>query len=302
MSNNLQNNILLRLVQMALIVTGCFMVTLLITMIITYLYSLQGINITENIAIMKVIQGLNQICVFLAPSILFLKINHIQIVDYWGLKKQKYAFLMLMAISLLLVSSPLITWLSNFNEGITFPDKWSQIEQWLQDKQHSNEQIVNRFLQVGTLGGLMSNIIVMALLPAICEETFFRGCLQKMLTDNIRNKHIAVAVSAIIFSVAHFEFYGLIPRIFLGLIIGYIFLYTNNITFPIIFHFANNCTIVIYNFVVHKYLGGQEIDSSLSTPTITLVIVSIAITALGIKTIKRYCEYTKKAESINTER
>lgn len=295
MTNNLHNNILLKLLQIALIVTGCFMITLLITVIITYLYSLQGINITDNTNIMKVIQGLNQICIFLMPSIIFLKLNDIQISGYWGLKKQKYAFLIFASILLLLVSSPLITWLSNINESITFPEKWNHIEQWLQEKQSNNEEIVNRFLRVGTIGGLISNIIVMALLPAICEEAFFRGCLQKLLTDNISNKHIAIVVSAIIFSVAHFEFYGLIPRIFLGMIIGYIFLYTNNITFPIIFHFANNCTIVVYNYLVYKYYGGEEITSSLSTPAIILVIASIAITLLGIITIKRYCDYNKKS-------
>lgn len=84
------------------------------------------------------------------------------------------------------------------------------------------------------------SLLVLALLPAIFEEMLFRGCLQKIMISLTRNAFIGILITSIIFSAIHFSFYGFLPRLFLGLMLGYIFYYSKNIWLNIIAHFLNN--------------------------------------------------------------
>jgi hypothetical protein len=84
------------------------------------------------------------------------------------------------------------------------------------------------------------SLIVLALIPAIFEEMLFRGCLQKIMISLSRNVFVGILITSIIFSAIHFSYYGFLPRLFLGLMLGYIFYYSKNIWLNIIAHFLNN--------------------------------------------------------------
>ena len=64
-------------------------------------------------------------------------------------------------------------------------------------------------------------LLVIALLPAIGEELVFRGILQRELWRGTLNIHVAIWVSAAIFSAIHMQFYGFVPRLLLGALFGY---------------------------------------------------------------------------------
>jgi membrane protease YdiL (CAAX protease family) len=87
-------------------------------------------------------------------------------------------------------------------------------------------------------------------LPALCEETFFRAGLLGGMINSRMNKHIAVWLSAFIFSFIHFQFLGFMPRFILGAFLGYCFIYTKSIWTSITFHFINNfaAVMIMYYF------------------------------------------------------
>ena len=87
-------------------------------------------------------------------------------------------------------------------------------------------------------------LLVMAVVPAICEETLFRGGLQNFLTRGSRNYWVGVIVVSLLFSVAHFSFYGFLFRFFLGLVLGFIYQYTGRLWLAILAHFLNNALAV----------------------------------------------------------
>lgn len=89
------------------------------------------------------------------------------------------------------------------------------------------------------------NIIVIALVPAICEELFFRSQIQRYLMDTKMNAFWAILISASIFSAFHFQFFGFIPRLFLGLVLGYLYYLKRSIWLSSTLHFFNNATAVI---------------------------------------------------------
>jgi membrane protease YdiL (CAAX protease family) len=88
-----------------------------------------------------------------------------------------------------------------------------------------------------------------ALVPAIGEELLFRGALLKLFTNISRNIHIAVFFTAFLFAAIHFQFYGFLPRFFIGLILGYSFVITGNLWVPIFVHFINNSASVIVYYL-----------------------------------------------------
>ena len=108
----------------------------------------------------------------------------------------------------------------------------------------ANEQnvaeMLNKIIISDSYIVLVLNILLISLMPAIGEEFVFRGITQKNLGKILKNGHIAVWLSAFIFSLIHFQFEGLFARMGLGAIMGYSYYYTRNFWIPIILHFINN--------------------------------------------------------------
>ncbi len=86
--------------------------------------------------------------------------------------------------------------------------------------------------------------IVIAFLPAFCEELFFRGALLPLLRRAMGSWHWAVFASAAIFSAIHLELSGFLPRLVIGIILGYVFVITKSIWASTLIHFINNALVV----------------------------------------------------------
>ncbi len=87
-------------------------------------------------------------------------------------------------------------------------------------------------------------LIVIALIPAVCEELLFRGYLFSSFKGK-KGKVAAVIVTSILFSVIHFDMYKMAPLFIMALAFGYITAKTDSVVIPMIFHFINNSMSVI---------------------------------------------------------
>ncbi len=96
---------------------------------------------------------------------------------------------------------------------------------------------------------ILAKLFVIALLPAIGEELIFRGVLLSKIRLASNNEHYAVLISALIFSAVHMQPSSLLPMAFLGMILGYLYTRTKNLSYSIFFHFLfNGSTIIISLF------------------------------------------------------
>ena len=183
----------------------------------------------------------------------------------------------LAAVVVMLLAIPGINLLSAWNQQMVLPEWMSGIEQWMRMQEDAAAQLTEQFLRVDTVGGLLVNIGLMALLPAVGEELTFRGVVQGMFT---RNKHVAIWAAAAIFSFVHFQFYGFLPRMLLGAMCGYMLWWTGSVWVPMLMHFVNNCAAVVVAFVAYNYLeeGSVELLDRIGTEdTILLGVFSICI-------------------------
>ena len=174
----------------------------------------------------------------------------------------------MLSIGIMLTALPLINLLVSWNEQIRLPESLSGLEQLMQQMEAQADQLLQNFLtyQNGAWWVLLLNLLVLAVLPAIGEELTFRGVLQQLLcgqpsTLNVQpstiNNHLAVWVTAFIFSFIHFQFYGFIPRLLLGALLGYALLWSGNIRYSMIMHGTNNALSVLL-----FYLGTYVWDMS----------------------------------------
>ena len=183
----------------------------------------------------------------------------------------------LAAVVVMLLAIPGINLLSAWNQQMVLPEWMSGIEQWMRMQEDAAAQLTEQFLRVDTVGGLLVNIGLMALLPAVGEELTFRGVVQGMFT---RNKHVAIWATAAIFSFVHLQFYGFLPRMLLGAMFGYMLWWTGSLWVPMLMHFVNNCAAVVVAFWAYNYLeeGSAEMLDTIGTEdTILLGVFSICI-------------------------
>jgi membrane protease YdiL (CAAX protease family) len=163
-------------------------------------------------------------------------------------------FLILIAILSLPILSHIIAW----NEGIKLPQFMSSIETWMRGKEDATAELTSILLSGKSIKILFINLAVIAVIPAVCEEFLFRGCIITWLKKQFCNKHIAIFLSALLFSAIHLQFYGFVPRFLLGLYLGYLFIWTGSLWACVIAHFINNAMTVVVAYLYNNQLINTE--------------------------------------------
>ena len=158
--------------------------------------------------------------------------------------------------------SPLIDLLSIWNQGLHLPESMKAVEQWMINSEKAAEITTNQLLNTSNWGGFIMNILIIAIMAGIGEELLFRGILQKILINWTRNTHLGILCAAIIFSAIHFQFFGFFPRMILGMVLGYLYVWSKSIWVPIIAHALNNALTV--TFTPNTFNKGNEFIETVS--------------------------------------
>ena len=157
---------------------------------------------------------------------------------------------------------PVTNFTGQINSAMHLPVWLSGVEQWMIDKEDQADNLIDTLVSSNTFRTMLINLLIIALIPAIAEELIFRGVFQKILARLFRSGHLAIWVTAFIFSAIHFQFFGFIPRFILGLVFGYLFFWSGTLWLPVISHFINNAFPVILTYMQ----GGQKISVPVETP------------------------------------
>ena len=169
---------------------------------------------------------------------------------------------LLLGMAAIVSVSPLIDLLSTWNQGLHLPESMKAVEQWMINSEKAAEITTNQLLNTSNWGGFIMNILIIAIMAGIGEELLFRGVLQKILINWTRNTHVGILCAAIIFSAIHFQFFGFFPRMILGMVLGYLYVWSKSIWVPIIAHALNNALTV--TFTPNTFNKGNEFIETLS--------------------------------------
>ena len=193
----------------------------------------------ETLGKLKLSQAISSVAFFVLPAFLYAVFcfrGHYGF--FLGLKKAQLTNMYILAILCIIFSFPVVSLLGTFNRAIDLP-------KWMISMEETNAEQLQAFLKVSNTGDLIINIIVIALIPAFCEEMLFRGALQRVLIHLTRNPWAGIVITAILFSALHMEFLGFLPRMFMGIVLGALYWYSGSLWTSILAHFVFNAIQVV---------------------------------------------------------
>ncbi|HEX9650455.1 MAG TPA: CPBP family intramembrane glutamic endopeptidase [Cyclobacteriaceae bacterium] len=225
-----------------------------------------------------IIQGISSVVGFIVlPSIFLVGIQKMGFRIFFQAKTVTPVVIfvtILFIILFMVVNSVFVEW----NANLKLPEFMSGFENWARGLE-DNAAVLTQFLtDFDNIGQFLIAFVVIAIIPAFGEEFVFRGLLQNYAIGFLRNPHVAIWVTAILFSGFHLQFFGFVPRAFLGVAFGYLYFWSGNLTIPIIAHFINNGFTLLMIYMYRTDAIGFDIETT-ESPGVLTVIPMAFITA-----------------------
>jgi membrane protease YdiL (CAAX protease family) len=159
----------------------------------------------------------------------------------------------------IMVAAAVITgFVYEWNHSISLPERWAGLDEQLRELESQAQRMTDAFLSTASISGLLLNLLVVGVVAAVSEELIFRGLVQRIFQHWTGSGHLAVWLAAFAFSFIHLQFFGFFPRLLLGAVLGYLYLYSGSLWAPIAGHFFNNAMAVTIYYLNTK--GIMEVD------------------------------------------
>ena len=196
--------------------------------------------------------------------------------DYLQAKKNINLEMIFYGVVLMTICTPLISTTYYYNQMIHF----GSLDAVLRKMELQDADLTKAFLNVHTWKGLLFNVFIIGLVAAVVEEFLFRGVLQNMLNESFKNMHVSIFITAALFSAIHMQFLGFVPRMLMGVALGYMYAYSGNIYTNIIAHFFNNASQVVMAYFFYNNMTTMDMDK-VEAPN-WLTTIASAVMMIGI--------------------
>lgn len=205
----------------------------------------------------KYLQLAQHISLFILPVLTWSYLSGGGITGFSGLNILPRVEHITLVVFISLLLFPVNSYTTLMNAEMELPEWLRGMETWMLSKEQQGESLTALMIVSDTLPVLIFNLLVLAIVPALGEELFFRGVIQRQLRLILGWPHLTVFITAVVFSALHFQFYTFLPRFILGLVYGYLFLWSGSVWLPIIAHFVNNALPVILTY----YYGWEKVSN-----------------------------------------
>jgi len=221
--------------------------------------------------ILKFIQSLQHISIFLIPSLVIGYLMTGKTVEYLAMKRKPQPDLLVLSILLIVFLIPVTSYTGFLNSKLSLPECMDKIYFWMKDKEDQALRLTSLLIESKSMTMLAINLLVLAIIPALGEELLFRGVFQNIFEKWTGSGQLAVLLTAFLFSATHLQFFGFLPRFILGLAFGYLFLWSRNIWYPVLAHFINNSIPVILAHI----RGWEELNANVEDYSVSAGLFSI---------------------------
>ncbi|SHO61452.1 CPBP family intramembrane glutamic endopeptidase [Algoriphagus zhangzhouensis] len=168
-----------------------------------------------------------------------------------------------------------------WNSQMVLPESMASLEAWMRSMEEQLMEMTKYLTDFQTIPELLAGILVIGVLAGIGEEMFFRGVLQPKMHLYTGSVHWGIWLSAIIFSAIHVQFYGFLPRVFLGAMFGYMYVFTGSLVYPILAHIINNTFTVLMVYASNQGMIEFDIEST-DTVSYPMALVGLLVLIAGI--------------------
>ncbi len=229
---------------------------------------------------MLLLQGITALGAFVLTPLLFSKV-------YLNWPARKFMtisarhplgilYCLLIMSSFMVVNSLFIDW----NMNMEFPQWLEGFEKWAREKEDDLAEITRFLTEFDSIGYFLLCMVVIAVLAGIGEELVFRGLFQNLFYKALGNIHVSIWLTAFIFGAFHLQFYGVLPRMMLGALFGYLYYWSGHLGYAMIAHFANNAFMLT---MVYLYQQGSiefNMEATQASPEIWIVLIFVGLTSI----------------------
>jgi membrane protease YdiL (CAAX protease family) len=209
----------------------------------------------------RVMQIISVFFMFFLPAVATARIMNRSPFKWLGFKEGFNGKQLITVLLILAACIPLVGALGELNQAIPLSKGLETMVKKMEDNYTSEAEAL---ATIRSFAEFVFSLIVMALLPALFEETFFRGGVQQLLIGWFKKPMPAIIVTSIIFSAIHMSWYGFLPRLALGFVLGLIFYYSRSLWLNMLLHFLNNAAAVgmMYYLSLHNKPVKDAMDDS----------------------------------------
>jgi uncharacterized protein len=230
--------------------------------------------------------------IFFFPSLVFSYLADPEPLAFAGMKApQKKSFLFL-GLLIMIAAYFTVEFLGTLNEFIVHVlPKTTQ--QWIESGESNANSTLENILTMKGPADLLVTVFLVGALPAIGEELFFRGILQRLFIQILKSPWPGIIFTGFLFSAFHMQFMGFLPRMALGIILGTLYWYSGSIYTSMLGHFIFNTINILL-----IYFKFADLDSkSPSGMVFTLVgVASLALVVFLLNFLKKKSATTYAAE------
>jgi membrane protease YdiL (CAAX protease family) len=221
---------------------------------------------------------------FFVPSLLFGYFSDPQPMRYLGLRVPNKAIYWIIAIAILILAIPMVEYTGQLNRQFPFGEstlKW--ITQMEEEAARTLQFLLGRSAPVD----LVMNIIFIAAFAAVGEELVFRGILQRLLIRGLKNPWAGIILSAFLFSFFHMQFFGFLPRLLLGILLGALYWYSGSLWTAILAHFVYDAFFITLAWYYPKMISDPQATVIDQSSQLVMALVSAALVGLLLWLMKK---------------
>ncbi len=246
-----------------------------------------GLNLQEApVNSMRLMTMAGQILFILLPALVFAKFFYEDVTEIIRFKFPKWEEILLFILGIVIFIPLSQYYLSIQNYFINI---WASSSPFI----HHAKSLLDKLNDMvdKTYGNLLSAhnvlevllvIIVVSVVPAVCEEVMFRGYIQKSFEFKVKPIWAAL-ITAIFFGLYHFNPYALIPLIALGFYLGYAAYKSNSIFVPMSLHFFNNFVAIIFYFIYgDDNVINSTVDKGFNLGQSAMMLLILIVLLVGV--------------------
>ncbi len=239
-----------------------------------------------------------QILFILLPALLFAKWIYGNISEVISLKLPNWKEVVFFTIGIIILTPLLQSYLYIQNY---FIEQWAassdfinSIKSILDSLNELIEKTFGNLLSADTIPEMLLVVLVVAIVPAISEELMFRGYIQRSFEFKLKPFQAAL-ITAIFFSLFHFNPYGILPLAALGLYFGFAAYMSESLVIPVFLHFLNNFFAVMLFFTIgdDEIITGNVTDAEALNSNIIFFFLLAGMFVLLVFLIRNYYKKSK---------
>jgi CAAX protease family protein len=235
---------------------------------------MNSLFVPENANLLRWVQFLTTLFLFFLPSVFYAWLCHKKAFTHLGFKNKVTASQFVVVILIMIAALPLVSALAELTKMLPFSKLTFETFQKAEDEYNKQVSIIGR---MNNFKDYILSLIMLAILPAMFEETIFRGGLQNLLSRWWKAPILAMVVTAVIFSVVHGSYFGFLSRAVLGFLLGWMYYRTGNLWLNIIAHAANNAFAVTMIYVMRMKDPKMDIAKADINLSIWWGLISLAL-------------------------